>query len=90
MSAEPGRKTAYAADLRWRMIWQRIALEFPLEKIATNLNIAASTVHRTVKHFEDTGEVEPRRDRAPAYDLRALSPSSEFYVIGLILQSILK
>ena len=66
------------------MKWQRIALEFPLVKIATNLNIAASTVYRTMKHFEDTGEVEPHHDRAPAYDL---SPSSELYVIGLILDN---
>ena len=46
MSAEPGRKTAYSNDLRWRIVYQRIAMNLPLVKIAQNLNVAVSTVHR--------------------------------------------
>ena len=33
MSAEPGRKTAYSNDLRWRIVYQRIAMNLPLVKI---------------------------------------------------------
>ena len=39
MSAEPGRKTAYSNDLRWRIVYQRIAMNLPLVKIAQNLNV---------------------------------------------------
>ena len=27
MSCEPGRKSAYSSDLRYRMVWQRIAMK---------------------------------------------------------------
>ena len=49
MSAEPGRKTAYSDDLRWRVIYQRIGMGQPFHKIAMNLNIAASTAHQVYK-----------------------------------------
>ena len=44
-SAEPGRKAPYAADLRWRIIWQRIGMELSYWKIASNLNVALGTVY---------------------------------------------
>ena len=37
MSAGPGRKTAYSNDLRWRIVYQGIAMNLPLVKIAQNL-----------------------------------------------------
>ena len=40
------RKTAYSNDLRWRIVYQRIAMNLPLVKIAQTLNVAVSTVHR--------------------------------------------
>ena len=52
MSAEPGRKTAYSNDLRWRIVYQRIA------KIAHNLNVAVNTVHRIYRFFEESGTVD--------------------------------
>ena len=45
MSAEPGRKKAYGIDLRWRVVYQRIGMNLTYDKIATNLNIAASTAY---------------------------------------------
>ncbi len=87
VSAEPGRKKAYSSDLRWRMVYQRIAMELPLEDIARKLNVAVSTVHRTYELFETTGKVEPQPCEKPRYDLRALDPSSELYIIGLVLEN---
>lgn len=87
VSAEPSRKKAYSPDLRWRMVFQRIAMELPYEKIAQNLNVAVSTVHRTYKHFEVTGEVDPQPCDEPRYDLRALDPARELYIIGLVLEN---
>ena len=34
LSAEPGGKTAYSDDLRWRIVWQKIAQEKPYRDIA--------------------------------------------------------
>ena len=63
MSAEPGRKTAYSNDLRWRIVYQRIAMNLPLVKIAQNLNVAVSTVHRIYLLFEESGTVDPLSPR---------------------------
>ncbi len=87
MSAEPARKKAYSPDLRWRIIYQRIAMEFSYDKIAHNLNVAISTVHRTYRHFEATGEVDSQPCDPPRYDLRVLDPTSELYIIGLVLEN---
>ena len=53
-SAEPSRK---AADLRWRMIWQRIGMELSYQSIAANLNVALGTVYHTNRLFMETGDV---------------------------------
>ena len=58
MSAEPGHKSAYLPDLRWRVVWQCIAMELSFRKIALNFNISCSTVQTTFKLFEQTGEGE--------------------------------
>lgn len=84
MSAEPCRKKAYANDLRWRVIYQRIGLHLPFEKIARNLNVATSTAHRICKLFEQTGSVDPRcrpdRDYPSSFD-----EHTELYIVGLVL-----
>ena len=48
-SCEP---RAYSEDIRWRMVWQREIQELPLAKVAENLSVDTSTVHRVVKKFE--------------------------------------
>ena len=59
-SCEPTRKTAYSEDLRWRMVWQREVLGLTLERVASNLNVDVSTVHRTVKKFRESGSVSKK------------------------------
>ena len=56
-SCEPGRTRAYSEDIRWRMVWQREIQELPLAKVAENLSVDTSTVHRIVKKFRTTGTV---------------------------------
>ena len=51
-SAEPGRKRAYGADLRWRVVYQRIGMNLGFERIAKNVNIAISTAHRIYSLFQ--------------------------------------
>ena len=86
MSAEPARKKAYSADLRWRIIYQRLAMELPFYKIATNLNVASSTAHRTYHLFITTSDVASKR-RKVREELKKLDTHNELLVIGLILDS---
>ena len=86
MSAEPGRKTAYSNDLSWRIVYQRIAMNLPFVKIAQNLNIAVSTVHRIYRLFEESGTVDPLSPRK-RLDYRRLDLRSELHVVGVILEN---
>ena len=83
MSAEPGRKKAYSIDLRWRIVYQRIGMNFTYERIGKNLNISMSTAHRTYKIFLTTGNVDPVLCTRRA-QLRKLDERSELCVIGLV------
>ena len=62
-SAESGRKAAYSDDLRWRIVWQRIAQEKPYRDIAKNLNISVGTVHNIWQKFEATGDISKEEPR---------------------------
>ena len=57
VSAEPGRKAPYSVDLRWRIVWQRIGINFEFRKIACNLNVSLGTVYNIYKQFSLTGDV---------------------------------
>ena len=84
MSAEPNRKKAYTSDIRWRIVYQRMAMGLCFADIAKNLNIATSTACRTYHQFESTGEIQAiRHDSRP--DLRVLDEHSELILIGIIL-----
>lgn len=85
-SAEPGRKTPYSPDLRWRIVYQRIGMNLFYKEIAANLNVAASTVHRIYKRFENTGGVSPRRSKSRS-QLRKLTTQEELHVIGIVLDN---
>ncbi len=53
-SAEPMRRAPYSLDLRWRIVWQRLALDLKYQQISKNLCISVGTVHNIFKLFEDT------------------------------------
>ena len=84
-SAEPGRRKAYDCDLRWRMIYQRLARGLHYKDIARNLDVSTSTVYRTYKLFETTGAVKP----SPCHGrtTKKLDVHAEVYVVGLIMES---
>ena len=86
MSAEPRRKAPYAADLRWRIVWQRLGMGLSYRTIATNLNVALGTVHRINRRFEESGDVQPKQVPQRS-GLRILSHSDELFIIGLIIES---
>jgi len=86
MSAEPGRKTAYSADFRWRVVWQCIGMGLTFRKIAEKLNIACSTAQATYKLFEQTGGVDPRGQPSRT-DVRSLNDTDEIYIVSLVLEN---
>ena len=86
MSAEPSRKKAYSSDLRWRVVYQRIAMNLPFYRIARNLNIACSTANRIYRHFEQTGGIDPVQ-RLVRREIRALDVHVELHVIGFVIEN---
>lgn len=59
-SCEPARSSAYSEDLRWRIVWQREALELTFSEIASNLLIDVATAHRVVKQFTTSGSISKK------------------------------
>ena len=57
---EPGRRSAYSEDLRWKMVWQSEGLGLPNRIVAKNLCVDSSTVSRTLAVFRATGSVSKR------------------------------
>ena len=82
MSAEPTRTAPYGSDLRWRIIYQRIAQGLSFPKIARNLNIAVGTAYNIFKIFQQTGGVNHKQQ--PRHE-RKLDNHHELYIIGLVL-----
>ena len=84
-STEPGRKTAYSVDIRWRVVWQRLAKELSFREIARNLNISLGTAHNIWERFVQTGEVDANKQPLRE-DLRKLDEYHELLIVGLILE----
>lgn len=85
MSCEPGRKAPYSQDLRYKMVWQRLAMELPFRTIAKNLNVSVGTVHNILKLFKRSGCVEPKI--ADLASTRVLSQDVELVVISFIMEN---
>ena len=84
-SAESHRCSAYDEDLRWRMVYQRHALKYTYQRIASNLNVDISTVWRTVQLFINTGNVSKKRynkDNLP----RKINESILFVILQVVLE----
>ena len=82
-SADPYRTSAYSADMRWRMVYQREGLGLPCRQVASNLNVDPSTVSRVVSRFNETGNVDVQpRSGAPM----KLSAFDEFLIMENILE----
>ena len=85
-SAEPGRKTAYSADIGWRVVWRRIGMEQNYSEIGSKLQIASSTAHRIFTRFKVTGDVVPGT-QPPRSLQRKLDDHHELLIIGILLDN---
>jgi len=86
MSAEPGRKKGYSSDIGWRIVYQRMALDYSFKDVATALNIAPSTAHRIYTRFVATGDVKPQKS-TPKPEMRALDEHKELLLLSIVLQN---
>ena len=85
-SIEPCRTTGYSPDLGWRVVWQRLALNYQYKDIAKRLQIGVGTAHRIFKKFEHTGDVAPLK-RSSKPEIRNLDEHHELYIIGLVAEN---
>ena len=84
VSVEPARSSAYSADLRWRMCWQREGIGLPIEQVAKNLGVDASTVSRTCSRFLATGNFDKQPyPKGRAY--RKLTSAAQLLLLHLVL-----
>ena len=83
MSIERSRRKAYSSDIRWRIVWQRIAMDFSYRAIAHNLNISIGTVCNILKQFEQDGNVDSKHPRKQPEKCKL----DNHHVIGLILDN---
>lgn len=85
-TAEPSCRAPYATDLRWRVVWQRLAKGLTFERIAENLSISTATASNIFKLFKDTGEVDPKTPGKREW-IRKLDNHHELYIIGIVFES---
>ena len=86
-SCEPNRCRAYSDDLRWRIVYKRRALGLPYREIAANLCVDVSTVCRTVRLFERTGNVSKKKYNAANLP-RKLTDFIQLLIIQLVIQHV--
>ena len=84
-SAEPGRKTAYSEDIRWRVVWQKLSRQLSFREIARNLNISVGTAHNIWDVFVQTGDVAAKKQPIRE-NLRKLDDHHELMIVGLVLE----
>ena len=84
-SYERARTNAYSEDLRWRIIYQRLALDYSLQRVADNLGVGVATVHRIETAFSESGSVGKKKypeDHGP----HKLTETDELFILGLVLE----
>ena len=83
-SCEPSRSSAYSNDLRWRIVWQTLALRLHPKQVASNLGVDETTVNRIAKLFEETGSIEKKLYPAERA-FRKLTEPAQFFILNLVV-----
>ena len=84
-SYESTRTKAYSEDLRWRMVYQRKALGYSLQRVAENLGVAVATVHRIETLFDETGVIDKRK-YPDGHGTHKLTETDELLILGSLLE----
>ena len=86
MSYEPSRSKAYDSNIHWRIVYQRFALEYSVQRVSENLGVSPSTVRQIGSLFDSTGSVDQKVDPDKGVALKTLSSYDEFYIMELVLE----
>ena len=84
-SCEPKRTSAYSEDIRWRMVWLRELQGYTLDKVAANLCVDVSTVHRIVSKFRVSGSVSKKLRSACEHPNTRLTKPVQLTILHLVL-----
>ena len=84
-SCEPHRCSAYSEDLRWRIVWQTVALEHSNEEVAKDLGVDKSTVSRIVQLFLTTGTV-CKKIKSKDSAFRKLTNPAQMLILTLVVE----
>ena len=84
-SYERTRTNAYSEDLRWRIIYQRKALCYSLQRVAENLGVGVATVHRIETLFDETGSVGKRK-YPDCHGTHKLTENDKVLILGLLVE----
>ena len=79
------RSSAYSKDLQWKIIWHRLALEFPTKVVAKNLCIEDSTMLRICQTFYSTGTIR-KREYPVERAFRKLTEPAKYFILNLVLE----
>lgn len=78
-------QTPYSEDLHWRIVYQRLALDYSLQCVADNLGVGVATVHRIETLFAETGSVG-KRNYPEEHGSHKLTEIDELFILGLVLE----
>ena len=84
MSCEQSRCSTYSEDLRWRIVWQKLALGLDNKSIS-NLCVDPSIVHRVVRQFNECASVS-KKEYPKDCRVKKLTISAELIILNMVLQ----
>ena len=83
-SCELRRCSTYSKDPRWRIVYQRLGLDFSCQKVASNLGVDPSTVSCIVQRFQRTGSV--KKDKYNCSTLPRKLTDVQFLILQLVME----
>ena len=85
-SINPDRTSPYSEELRWRIVWQRVALGYGVKAVASNLGVDPSTISRIVRSFHATGDVQKKPYPKDARPNEKLASPVQLTILHTVLQ----
>ena len=85
MSCERSRCSAYSEDIRWRIVWQKLALGLDNKLFSSNLCVDPSMVNRVVKRFNECGNIS-KKEYPKDCRKKKLTTSAELIILNMVLQ----
>ncbi|XP_065908973.1 uncharacterized protein [Dysidea avara] len=85
MSIERSRCSAYSDDLRWRIVWHKLALGMDDKSTASNLCVDPSTVFRIMKRFNASGGSVSKKEYPKDCRVLKLTKPVEAVILNMLM-----